>query len=106
MAATAVNVAFGASGGHYVSIDDITFDASPASGYSVAGIIPLNTVLGMAQVGGNAAALGYGTSYTVPTGTAKTGTLYVTVCSASGSVQAIASSSLAAVTIRMRSDGY
>jgi hypothetical protein len=60
MAATAVNVVRGDMGAFYVSIDDVTFDSSyPSGGYSMAGIIPLQTILGMDEVGGNAGAIGY-----------------------------------------------
>lgn len=60
MAATATNVVRGDAGAFYVSIDKVTFDSSYATGgYSMGSIIPINTILGMQQVGNNTAALGY-----------------------------------------------
>jgi hypothetical protein len=54
MALTSVNAIrgdLGAAG--YISIDDITFDASyPAGGYAVPASIPIYTILAMTEVGG------------------------------------------------------
>jgi hypothetical protein len=103
MAISAVNVVRGDSGAFIVSIDDITLDTSYSSGgYSVAGVVPLNSVLGMVCVGGNTASLGY-----VPVYSTTTGKLLIYVASSSATpLVEFASTDLSALTIRMRSEGY
>ena len=60
MAATAKNILRGDMGAFYVSIDDVTFDTSyPTGGYSLASIIPLQTIFGSYPLGGVTAAMGY-----------------------------------------------
>jgi len=70
MAATAKNIVRGDVGGAgYLSIDDVTFDNSYATGgYSVSGIIPINNIQAMTQVGGTTGSGGYEAIYNTTTG--------------------------------------
>ena len=70
MAATAKNIVRGDMGAFYVTVDDVTFDTSyPLGGYSLAGIIPLQTILGCDPMGGTTAGSGYSPFWN--TGTSK-----------------------------------
>jgi hypothetical protein len=109
MAATAKNIWRGGVGSAYASLDDITFDASqPTAGYSMAGLIGLQTILGSTPMGGNSGALGYEVFYTSPVSPATAGNLFVYQSGGSGSplTQVATGVTLAALTVRMFSIGY